>query len=55
MKFMVIQVLKSIAHTYQHDLKLFLYLLLWMCARYILEKGIECKLLDQPKRNILTK
>ena len=26
-----------------------------MCARYALEREFECKLLDQPKRNILTK
>lgn len=38
-----------------HDLESFLYVLLWMCARRVWEREFECKLVDRPKRNILTK
>lgn len=34
MKFMTIEVLQQTAHTYRHDLELFFYVLLWMCARH---------------------
>ena len=33
MKFMTIKVLLSINHTYQHDLKSFFYVLIWLCAQ----------------------
>ncbi|KAI4196202.1 MAG: hypothetical protein LQ350_006695 [Teloschistes chrysophthalmus] len=55
MEFMAIQVLQRVAHTYRHDLESFLYVLLWMCARRAWEMEFECKLVDRPKRNILTK
>ncbi|KAL8847182.1 MAG: hypothetical protein Q9221_007767 [Calogaya cf. arnoldii] len=55
MEFMAIQVLQRVAHTYRHDLESFLYVLLWMCARRAWEREFECKLVDRPKRNILTK
>ncbi|KAL8689489.1 MAG: hypothetical protein Q9218_004850 [Villophora microphyllina] len=54
-EFIAIQVLQQIAHTYRLDLESFFYVLLWMCARRTWEKKFECKLIDRPKRNILTK
>ena len=48
-------ILQQIAHTYQHDLESFFYVLLWMCARRTWEREFKCKPEDRPKRNILTK
>ena len=33
MQFMAVEVLRTADHTYRHDLELFFYVLLWMCAR----------------------
>ncbi|KAF4120787.1 Protein kinase domain [Geosmithia morbida] len=32
-QFMALEVLRSVDHTYRHDLESFLYVLIWMCAR----------------------
>lgn len=55
MEFMAIQVLRGVAHTYRHDLESFLYVLLWICARRAWEREFECKWVDRPERDILTK
>ncbi|KAI0402797.1 serine/threonine-protein kinase Sgk2 [Xylaria palmicola] len=33
MQFMAVEVLRTVDHTYRHDLESFFYVLLWMCAR----------------------
>ena len=52
---MAIEVLHGAVHSYRHDLESFFYVLLWMCARRTWEREFECKLVDRPKRNIVTK
>ena len=54
MKFMTIQVLQRVDHTYRHDLESFFYVLLWMCARRAWEREFGCRVTDQPKESILT-
>ena len=54
MEFMAIEVLRKIDHTYRHDLESFFYVLLWICARRAWEREFECKLVDRPRKSILT-
>ena len=55
MEFMAIEVLRRVAHTYRHDLESFFYVLLWICARRAWEREFGCKLVDRPRKSILTK
>ena len=55
MEFMAIEVLRKVAHTYRHDLESFFYVLLWICARRAWEREFGCKLVDRPKKSILSK
>lgn len=43
MRFMAIDVLRGVDHTYRHDLESFFYVLLWMCARcaWSYDKGLR--------------
>ncbi|KAL7899215.1 serine/threonine-protein kinase Sgk2 [Trichoderma sp. SZMC 28014] len=38
MQFMAVEVLRTIDHTYRHDLESFFYVLIWMCARQSWQK-----------------
>ena len=55
MEFMAIQVLQGVAHTYRHDLESFFYVLLWICARRVWEKGFQCRSAVRPRESVLTK
>ncbi|KAI1169293.1 serine/threonine-protein kinase Sgk2 [Nemania serpens] len=39
MQFMAVEVLRTVDHTYRHDLESFFYVLLWMCARQSWSNG----------------
>ncbi|RWA06396.1 hypothetical protein EKO27_g8714 [Xylaria grammica] len=39
MQFMAVEVLRTVDHTYRHDLESFFYVLLWMCARQSWNNG----------------
>lgn len=39
MQFMAVEVLRTVDHTYRHDLESFFYVLLWMCARQSWHNG----------------
>ncbi|KAL7938215.1 serine/threonine-protein kinase Sgk2 [Trichoderma chlorosporum] len=39
MQFMAIEVLRTVDHTYRHDLESFFYVLIWMCARQSWQNG----------------
>jgi len=53
MEFMAIEVLRGIDHTYRHDLESFFYVLLWICARRVWERGFGCSAADRPKESML--
>ena len=53
--FMAIQVLQGVAHTYRHDFESFFYVLVWICARRVWERGFQCRSADRPSRSVLTK
>ena len=53
MEFMAIQVLRRASHTYRHDLESFFYVLLWICARRIWERGFRCRVVDRPRESML--
>ncbi|PHH87414.1 hypothetical protein CDD83_8906 [Cordyceps sp. RAO-2017] len=53
MKFMAIEVLQGISHTYRHDLESFFYVLLWLCGRRGWEFLRSQK--EQPTPSLLTK
>ncbi|OJD12101.1 hypothetical protein AJ78_07250 [Emergomyces pasteurianus Ep9510] len=55
MKFMAIEVLLNIDHTYRHDLESFFYVLIWQCARHGWEKLKELQRQgqDQSKDSLL--
>ena len=53
MQFMAIEVLRGIDHTYRHDLESFFYVLLWICARRVWERGFRCKRKDRPRDSAL--
>lgn len=42
-KFMAVQVLREVAHTYRHDLDSFLYVLLCVCCRQVWEQKFLCR------------
>lgn len=54
MKFMTIEVLQQVAHTYWHDLKSFFYVLLWICTHRVWERGFGCRVTDQLKESMLS-
>jgi len=54
MEFMAIEVLQRVAHTYRHDLESFFYVLLWICARRVWERGFGCRVTDRPKESMLS-
>ena len=54
MKFIVIQVLQCVAHTYRHNFESFFYVLLWICVRRDWEREVLCSAIDRPKESILT-
>ncbi|KAL9597526.1 MAG: hypothetical protein Q9219_005073 [cf. Caloplaca sp. 3 TL-2023] len=54
-EFMAIEVLRGVDHTYRHDLESFFYVLLWIIARRVWEKGIHCNTIDRPKKDLLEK
>ncbi|KAK2603987.1 hypothetical protein QQS21_003823 [Conoideocrella luteorostrata] len=43
MQFMAVEVLRTVDHTYRHDLESFFYVLLWMCARQSWHNGFAGK------------
>ena len=52
-KFMIVEMLFDIDHTYWHDLKSFFYVLIWFCVR---REWKFCEnLQNRPKKNVLTK
>lgn len=53
MEFMAIEVFRGIDHTYRHDLESFFYVLLWICARRVWERGFWCSAVDRPKESML--
>lgn len=53
MEFMAIEVLRGIDHTYRHDLESFFYVLLWICARRVWERGFGCSAADRSKESML--
>jgi hypothetical protein len=53
MKFMAIDVLCEVEHTYRHDLESFFYVLLWICACRAWEREFYCKCKDRLADNVL--
>lgn len=52
MQFMAVEVLRTVDHTYRHDLESFFYVLLWMCARQSWSNGFAGKE-NRPKESLL--
>ncbi|ODH46857.1 hypothetical protein GX48_07061 [Paracoccidioides brasiliensis] len=52
MKFMTIEILLNVDHTYQHDLESFFYVLLWQCSHC--GWGSVSNLKGQPTLSLLT-
>lgn len=53
MQFMAIEVLRKVAHTYRHDLQSFFYVLLWICARHVRERGFQCRASNNHEFSVL--
>ncbi|KAK1249762.1 hypothetical protein MKX08_009765 [Trichoderma sp. CBMAI-0020] len=51
MQFMAVEVLRTVDHTYRHDLESFFYVLLWMCARQSWRNGFAGR--ESPPRESL--
>jgi serine/threonine protein kinase len=54
MQFMAVEVLRTVDHTYRHDLESFFYVLLWMCARQAWHNGFAGRG-RPPKESLLRK
>ncbi|KAI0904635.1 serine/threonine-protein kinase Sgk2 [Ustulina deusta] len=54
MQFMAVEVLRTVDHTYRHDLESFFYVLLWMCVRQSWSNGFAGEE-RPPKESLLRK
>lgn len=54
MKFLMIQVLQRVAHTYRHNLESFFYVLLWICAHRAWKREFLCSTVDRLRESMLS-